>query len=220
MISEKIKEIRTSMGLSQIEFGHLLSTSSGHISDIENGKKVPGGDFLCRVCATLNVDGDWLLRDVLDSDHLGSKGRYRIAIMNKLAPICDLSRLHKGDEEVLSGAGYKDCLLALSETWTREVLKAHPADLHIVSVDEDSMEPTLRPGDLVLVHTSNCLPTREGVYVLDMEGVLLLRRVQFMSQCLRLFSDNPVYESCLIHREEMDMVHILGRVVCMFRPLV
>lgn len=82
------------------------------------------------------------------------------------------------------------------------------------------MEPTFRPGDLVLVHKSQCLPSREGVYVLDMEGVLLLRRVQFLSQCLRLFNDNPVYESCLIHREEMNTVQILGRVVGMVRPLV
>lgn len=49
------------MSLSQKDFGASMSRSSGYISDIENGKSVPGGEFLADLHRIHNVDINWVL---------------------------------------------------------------------------------------------------------------------------------------------------------------
>ena len=61
MIGERIKQLRTDKGLSQQAFAELLSTSSGYICDVEKGKSVPGGTFLCSLKRVFGIDMNWLL---------------------------------------------------------------------------------------------------------------------------------------------------------------
>ena len=61
MIGTHLKQIRKQKGLSQKSLADLLSTSSGYISEIEQGKTVPGGNFFLSLKRALGVSIDWLL---------------------------------------------------------------------------------------------------------------------------------------------------------------
>jgi len=61
MIGFHIKKIRKEKKMSQQSFADKLSTSSGHISDIENGKKIPGGSFFISLKREFNVNINWIL---------------------------------------------------------------------------------------------------------------------------------------------------------------
>ncbi|EOA03726.1 XRE family transcriptional regulator [Herbaspirillum sp. BH-1] len=60
-IGGRIKEIRLANGLSQRELGQRLNTSTGHISWLEAGKAMPGGELLLQLHRELAVDLNWLL---------------------------------------------------------------------------------------------------------------------------------------------------------------
>ena len=61
MIGDRLKQLRKSKKLTQQELAKLINTSSGYISEIENGKKVPGGEFLLSLKRFFGVSVDWLL---------------------------------------------------------------------------------------------------------------------------------------------------------------
>ncbi|QGN55986.1 S24 family peptidase [Novosphingobium sp. Gsoil 351] len=98
--------------------------------------------------------------------------------------------------------------LRFSARW----LKAHGLDaamLSAIEVEGDSMEPTLRDGDEILVDRTP-RPLRAGIYVLRLDDVLLVKRVDRAGDALRLISDNRAYPE--IERAAGE-VEILGRVV-------
>lgn len=107
-------------------------------------------------------------------------------------------------------------VLQFSEVWIKRELRAAPSDLYLVYVDGESMEPTLRSGDVILLDRRATKPDREGIYILRMDGMLLVKRLQGLpGGMIKVASDNPAYESFTVRLAEMQGKNfaILGRVV-------
>ena len=83
------------------------------------------------------------------------------------------------------------------------------AMLSAIEVEGDSMEPTLRDGDEILVDRTP-RPLRSGIHVLRLDDVLLVKRIERAGEALRLISDNRAYPE--IERAANE-VEIVGRVV-------
>lgn len=106
--------------------------------------------------------------------------------------------------------------LAFKRDWLRAELNATAVDLYLIEVDGESMEPTLRPGDIILIDRRNAgnVP-RDGVYVLRLNGSLLVKRLQRMpGHTVRVSSDNHAYEPFMLAMDApADDMAIVGRVV-------
>ncbi len=61
MFGERIKELRTSMGLNQVEFAKKLGVTKQSVSNWENGNIQPSIDMLTRIAVTFRVKADYLL---------------------------------------------------------------------------------------------------------------------------------------------------------------
>ena len=61
MFNERIKELRLSLGLSQVEFGKKLNISKQCVSNWENDNIQPSIDMLTKICKTFSVNSDYLL---------------------------------------------------------------------------------------------------------------------------------------------------------------
>ena len=61
MFDERIKELRLSLGLNQIQFGRKLFITKQCISNWENGNIQPSIDMLIKICNTFHVSADYLL---------------------------------------------------------------------------------------------------------------------------------------------------------------
>jgi len=82
--------------------------------------------------------------------------------------------------------------LRFSRGWLRQ-RGLDPAMLSTVEVNGDSMEPTLRDGDEILVDGTR-RPLRDGVHVVRLDGALLVKRLDTSrSDRLVLISDNRAY---------------------------
>ncbi|MBP6727772.1 MAG: helix-turn-helix transcriptional regulator [Thauera sp.] len=60
-VGDRIKAVRAAHGLNQREFASRTSTSSGRISELEQGNSMPGCEFLTRLHTEFGVDLNWLL---------------------------------------------------------------------------------------------------------------------------------------------------------------
>ena len=107
-----------------------------------------------------------------------------------------------------------DGLVAFRRDWLRNKLRVDPARLCLIHVEGDSMEPTLRPGDLILVDCSDTT-VRDGIFALDLDGALHVKRLHRLdSNTVEVLSDNRSYQPRLIAtRSSGEEAQIVGRAV-------
>lgn len=113
-------------------------------------------------------------------------------------------------------------VLAFKRDWLRSELHAAPDDLRLIYVDGEGMEPTLRPGDIVLLDKKGAAAQRDGVYVLRLDGALLVKRLQRLpGGLIKATSDHTAYESFTIDLNSLDNIGlaIIGRVVWVGRRM-
>jgi hypothetical protein len=86
--------------------------------------------------------------------------------------------------------------IAFDAQWLRGLgLPSDAARLSMIRVEGDSMSPTLSDGDEILVDSGDGADRlRDGIYVLRLEGVLVVKRVSLApAGRVSITSDNPAY---------------------------
>ena len=110
---------------------------------------------------------------------------------------------------LLAGAEVAIGAFRFGSRWLREQ-GLDPAQLSAIRVEGDSMEATLRDGDEILVDRTP-RPWRDGIHVVRSGDALLVKRLDTgRPGVVALVSDNPVYRTLELAREE---VLVIGRVV-------
>tara|TARA_R110002050_G_scaffold269917_1_gene412456 strand:+ start:65239 stop:66072 length:834 start_codon:yes stop_codon:yes gene_type:complete len=105
--------------------------------------------------------------------------------------------------------------LAFKNEWIHNELHVNPSHLYLIYVEGESMEPSLRPGDVILVDHSDNTARRDGIYVLRMDGALLVKRLQRLPGAkIKVSSDNPIYDTYEVDLAKVGVdISIIGRVV-------
>lgn len=97
-------------------------------------------------------------------------------------------------------------------------LGVRPAAASMIRVQGDSMAPTLADGDEILVDRDRRVPgVRGALFVLRVEGELMVKRLRAMGREVEIVSDNPGYADRV---EAADAVEVIGRVVWLSRALL
>ena len=76
----------------------------------------------------------------------------------------------------------------------------------------ESMEPTLREGDMVIVDTAT-KETPAGVYAVNYQGTSMVKRLEQIGEGYTLLSDHPSYLPMHIKGDDLNNLEIVGRVV-------
>ncbi len=105
--------------------------------------------------------------------------------------------------------------LTVSREWLSRYVPVG-AKVVIIEARCDSMEPTVRDGDLLLLHMDIDLDTAAagGVFIITVGGMIMIKRLQIiLNGDLKIMSDNKAYEAETIpaaQRDESVIIH--GRV--------
>lgn len=102
--------------------------------------------------------------------------------------------------------------VAVRREWVQNTLRVDPADLAYFQMENDSMESTLRVGDMLLVdlNVDDDHPG-DGVYLICVGGSPMIRRMQrLVSGRFLMSADNPAYKSQEI---DLDQVELVGRIL-------
>ncbi|MEB3167893.1 MAG: LexA family transcriptional regulator [Synechococcaceae cyanobacterium] len=104
--------------------------------------------------------------------------------------------------------------LAFKADWLKQQLGLNPAQAAVISVIGDSMEPYLYEGDLILIDLGITTITNDAIYVLQVNGNLLVKRIQTKSDgTVIVKSDNQRYEPEVFRGEAVDLLRVVGRLV-------
>jgi phage repressor protein C with HTH and peptisase S24 domain len=223
-----LKAWRKSIGLQQDEAAVRLGLSPSTYQNYERETRRPdtdGWEAFARGGINTNWlltgEGEMLLSDVLYGTHqatvLGGQpedGKY-VAL-----PLYNNIHAAAGHGAVIDHERPDDALM-FQAAWIRSELGARPDDLCLIRVSGDSMEPTLRAGDVILVNRQACKPDREGIYILRVGEMLLVKRLQALpGGQVKVTSDNAAFDAWTINLADQGAdVIIVGRVVWSGRRL-
>ena len=106
------------------------------------------------------------------------------------------------------------------ETWlfpdpvVRHEFRARAQDLHIITIDGDSMEPLLSSGDRILIDTSQRVPVPPSIFVIWDGMGIVAKRVEHVPHSepprIVIKSINPEYQT---YERDAEEVNIIGRVI-------
>jgi phage repressor protein C with HTH and peptisase S24 domain len=109
--------------------------------------------------------------------------------------------------------------IAFRRDWVRSEFGIEPDHLLMEMAVGESMLPNIQDGDLLLVDTTENRFRSFGVYVLEVGGERLVKRVQpKLDGSLTLISDNAAYEPEHIPSGQAGNIAVVGRVVWICGP--
>jgi phage repressor protein C with HTH and peptisase S24 domain len=104
--------------------------------------------------------------------------------------------------------------LAIRHDWVRSMLGIEPNHLMLETAVGESMRPNIQDGDLLLIDATEHRIRGVGIYVLEISGERLVKRVQpKLDGSLTLISDNAAYETEHILPAQVSDIHVVGRVI-------
>ena len=187
--SELLKQCRKKQGISQAELASKLGVTQQAVGKWESGKSSPDPSTVARIAELLNTTADYLLglyRPV--SNVSAPEERFFGSYSESLIPVIGTVK-----------AGYG--ALAFEEDYGQEYARVKdPSNYFYLGVRGDSMEPRIQDGDL-------------GVLIYGDEGEGTLKRYIQRGNCVVLQPFNPAYSEMVIKGEDLNHLHIAGRVV-------
>lgn len=201
------------------DFASRLGVSYGSMSRYERGEGSMKADFVARLVQEFDVDANWLLTG---RNSTRSTSDMEAGVGDQLGMY-----VNAGDEfalvpryDVAASAGHG----AIVETeevaeylgFRRDWLRSEGLDvdrLAIIRAVGDSMEPTIASGDTLLLDLSDNQPA-DGVYALQIDGHLLVKRLQRrVTGSLLVTSDNSMYPPHEVTPDQVNIAKVVGRVV-------
>lgn len=220
-LGERVKARRMELGITQKELGDLVGVSQNSITKIENGGNTT---FITELASALGVDVMWLSTGA--SDHKSAQKVIEQSLDNYFSNERDLLHKHRIDYyDVRAAAGltgfensdYPEIISSLyltDEGMSQLVGKKSSDGICLVNVPTDSMEPTIRKGDIVFLDTKVNAYSGDGIYAFAIDGALFIKRIQKMiGGGYRMISDNEIYPPEQISDDVCENAKFIGRFI-------
>lgn len=218
-LAERLKQARVTAGLTQTRLGEKIKVSQNTIQKIEKG-----GDtkYVVKLAEALGVNVKWLQSgegemyenstalsntELVTTQHDG-RHKHRIDYLDVRAA-AGLTGFENSDyPEIVSS-------LFLSDEGLLQIIgRKSAAGIKIVNVPTDSMEPTIRKSDWVLLDTNIDYYNGDGIYAFAIDDALFIKRIQkLVGGGYRLHSDNKDYDPQDITDEICQTAKFIGRFI-------
>ena len=185
----------------------------------------PGIDKVAQIAKVKGVALDWLINGEGEMSSVELPQLPQRVQATELEAKSEFTLVPRLDVQASAGAGRvtigEDPLeyLAFQSTWLRS-RNINPAFARILTARGDSMEETIRDGDVLLVDTSVNRIRDNTIYVIVYGDMVLVKRVHGrLNGSLQLISDNPRYPAEELSAGEIEQLHVAGRVMWFGRSI-
>ncbi|MBP1806484.1 S24 family peptidase [Rubellimicrobium aerolatum] len=218
-VALRLRDIRQRSGFSVRGFAEALGMTAGGYKHYEDRYKRPffPRDFVEDLLHVLVPRGfnptELLALAGEDADPAGAAESHPVAAVEgkALIPLYDVAA-SAGPGTYVDSYEPIATSLALPEDYLRRITRARRDDLAIISVKGDSMWPTLKDDDIVLLDLSKRSTAFDGLFVLRFRDALHVKRLGRGSRpdLVAIISDNKDYPT---QEYPADDVQVVGKVL-------
>lgn len=211
-IVDRAAELGTDLKALSLALGKNVSYLHGFIT--KGSPRKLDGDDRKKLAALLNVPEGALQPGVTVSDHMATVERV-VGIEYARLPLYDIRASAGRGSLVEDGEPIGWRLFEMG--WVRAIAGAKLDKLAVVQVAGDSMQETLHDGDHVLVDRGRRALAQPGIFVLSLDGELIVKRISMdlQTRALTVISDNPRYPAQVV--DGPDRLVVVGRVIWLGR---
>lgn len=219
-LGERIEERLIALNLSQAELARRVKVSQPTINALIRGGNA-GSKHLHKIAAELETSPAWLAGETDDPSPVAP----RTSAVEALADELDLAMVPEIDIGYSMGGGAtiaeqyeQKGIVPFSRTWLRTLMQGTLGELFVARGEGDSMEPTLRDGDIVLIDSSQQnVRGQDRIWAVLYGDLGMIKRVRRTPDgSYLLMSDNPTVTPIECHDGEMS---VIGRVVWIGRRM-
>ena len=218
-VGTRIRKAREVLNMTQVTLAGAVGISQQAVMELESGR-AKGTKHTAKFARALGQDPLWLeTGEGRMREPSKARRQARVDAADMMPELADYERIPVFDGRAPAGRrpfGDPDSALGFNlyrTTWLSTLTSTPFSQLAVIIMSGDSMEPTLSNGDHALVDMAQLNLRREGIYVLQLEDTLLVRRVTMHPATKRVTirSDNLRYQPY----EDLDpeALQALGRVV-------
>ncbi|AWQ43701.1 MULTISPECIES: XRE family transcriptional regulator [Enterobacter cloacae complex] len=195
------------VGMAQSSVNKLLKNANGSRKTVE-------------IASVLGVRPEWLSAG--EGEMASSSAREPTALCQVKSSLNGVYRVDVLDVKASAGPGsiatsdFIETIRAIEYTTeqARALFGNRPAShVKVITVNGDSMDGTISPGDQIFVDTSVTHFDGDGVYVFVFGKTLHVKRLQMQRDRLAVISDNPIYEKWYVEPEDEDAFYVMAKVL-------
>ena len=190
----RIKSIRTELGIKQIDLAQRLNIRQNTLSNWETGKSEPDSAMLKKLAQELETTVDYLV----GGPPPGKISGVRIPVLGDVAAGIPI-------EAVTDIVDYEEIDAALART----------GEFFGLRIKGASMEPRMREGDVVIVRRQDTADTGDTVVVLVNGDSATVKKIKYGPDGITLLPTNPTFDPIFYSAAEVEQlpVRVIGRVV-------
>lgn len=195
------------VGMAQSSVNKLLKEANGSRKTVE-------------IASVLGVRPEWLSTG--EGEMACSGAREPTALYQVKPSLNGIYRVDVLDVKASAGPGaivtsdFIETIRAIEYTTeqARALFGNRPAThVKVITVNGDSMDGTISPGDQIFVDTGVTHFDGDGVYVFVFGKTLHVKRLQMQRDRLAVISDNPIYEKWYVEPEDEDAFYVMAKVL-------
>lgn len=207
--SERLKELRISRGLSQVELSKNLGISKGAVNNYEHSVREPKLEMLEAIADYFNVDMDYLLGksdipnralikeyyNTKEFENISPISNQKIPILGEIACGQPIYANEEKDSYIEAGTNIK-------------------ADFCLKCKGDSMIGARILDGDIVFIKQQSSVENGEIAAVV-IENEATLKRVYYYpeEQTIHLLAENPKYKPIVYTGITLNQIHILGKAV-------
>lgn len=214
-LAERLNQAMTASGMSQGALAKASGVAQPTIWRLTSGN-ARGSTKIVEIAKALGVRSEWLSTGAGPMKNDGQQPV--IPVAENTVP--DVFRVDVLDLTVSAGPGsfmiseFVEVLHAIE--FTTEHARSlfgnrSQHDVKVMTVDGDSMCPTIQSGDRLFFDVSVRSFKVDGVYAFVFGQHFHVKRLQMQGLQLAVLSDNPAYKDWYITEENQDQLYIMGK---------
>lgn len=209
--AERLVSAMAESGISQAQLAELVGISQPAIQKMTSGKTA-GSRKMVEISRALGVNPDWLSSgngpmrsDGQEPVQFQRNDNYRVEVLDLKVSAGPGTYMLSEAVEVLSA-------IEFTNDHARSLFGSRRAkDIKVMTVDGDSMYPTIKSGDRLFFDVAVREFTTDGVYAFVFGKTFHVKRLQMQGLELAVLSDNPAYKDWIISEENCDQLYVMGK---------
>lgn len=219
--SERLRAAMDLRGYSQGKLAKDVGMAQSSVNKLLNGAS--GSKKVVEIASVLNIKPEWLSHGVGNMQEITTipspslpeetglkedpKGVFRVEVLDISASAGPGTFLVSDFVEAVHAIEFSsDTARALFGNRSASIVK-------MITVDGDSMSPTLMAGDQVFVDVSVKSFETDGIYTFVFGRTFHIKRLQMQGLKLAVISDNPIYQNWFVTEDDEDQLFVMGKVL-------